>query len=206
MLCVLMIHTAMNFTEFDVETSSFLCGNIFDSIARAGVPLFVMVSGALMLDEKKQVTIKQVFSKYILNILILFILWSSFYASIIVFKNILTGDDILIPTVLIKVIFGEFHMWYLFMIIGLYTTIPVLRLFVKEENSKVILYMLTISLLFYFCPVLLKCFSNLHTGFEMLNTLFQKIDIGLLGGQYVVYFISGWYIYNIGIKHKKYYT
>ena len=86
-LAVIMIHTAMGFVKFDSSSSSYIWGNIFDSIARAGVPLFVMVSGALLLDEKKKITSKKVVSKYILNIALVFISWSFVYIILISFAG-----------------------------------------------------------------------------------------------------------------------
>ena len=58
-LAVIMIHTSSGFvTLYDTSSIEFLWGNIFDSISRIGVPLFVMISGSLMLDEEKNITIK----------------------------------------------------------------------------------------------------------------------------------------------------
>ena len=52
---VIMVHTCDYFlNNYNPSTSEFVFGNIFDSLSRIGVPLFVMVSGALMLDEKKK--------------------------------------------------------------------------------------------------------------------------------------------------------
>ena len=36
-LAVIMIHTAMGFVKFDISSSSYMWGNIFDSLARVGV-------------------------------------------------------------------------------------------------------------------------------------------------------------------------
>ena len=56
-LAVVMSHSAI---ATDV---SFSDGVIFDSLSRFAVPVFLMISGALMLDEKKTLTTKDTFKK-----------------------------------------------------------------------------------------------------------------------------------------------
>ena len=52
---VVMTHcTAPFVTNFQPDTAEFLWGNLLDSISRAGVPLFLMISGALFLDERRE--------------------------------------------------------------------------------------------------------------------------------------------------------
>ena len=51
-ITVLMTHISASFVIlFPVSSPEFIWGNIIDSLSRIGVPLFVMVSGALFLDE-----------------------------------------------------------------------------------------------------------------------------------------------------------
>jgi len=200
-LFVIMIHTTSDFIEFDTSSSSYLWGNIFDSMSRAGVPLFVMVSGALMLDEGKNITIKKIFSKYILNILFLFIIWSCFYAFVHSAKNIFEGKTVKISRIIEQVVSGEFHMWYLIMIIELYIIVPILKLFVKKDKAIYIKYLITISL-FSFLPVLFSSLSESCGVFEALSRQIRRFEYEFLG-VFPTYFITGWYIKNIGIKHTK---
>ena len=51
-LSVIMIHVSAEYAVKEVGSIDFWVGNIFDSISRAGVPIFVMISGAWMLDEE----------------------------------------------------------------------------------------------------------------------------------------------------------
>ena len=70
-MLVLLLHTAMDFVKFNPESSSYLCGSIFNAAGRAGVPMFIMISGALMLDEERQISVRDVFTKYILKLVML---------------------------------------------------------------------------------------------------------------------------------------
>lgn len=75
---VIMIHSSAPYVIENFGSLNFWIGNIFDGLARIGVPLFVMVSGALMLDEKynfsKQKLIEHIKNDYIFYFLVLLLL------------------------------------------------------------------------------------------------------------------------------------
>lgn len=156
-LAVIMIHTSSGFvTLYDTSSIEFLWGNIFDSISRIGVPLFVMISGSLMLDEEKNITIKSLLSKNIKNIVYLLIFWSVIYCSIYeVIFPLIKGEALNFPSIIVSLENGHFHMWYLYMMIGLYLITPFLREFVKKENKQLVLLFIAAALATQFTlPVL----------------------------------------------------
>jgi surface polysaccharide O-acyltransferase-like enzyme len=53
--------------------------NFYDSMARFSVPVFVMISGMFLLDNKKSLTLKKLYSKNILRIVTSFIFWYCYY-------------------------------------------------------------------------------------------------------------------------------
>lgn len=75
---VIMIHSSAPYVIENFGSLNFWIGNIFDGLARIGVPLFVMVSGALMLDKKynfsKQKFIEHIKNNYIFYFLVLLLL------------------------------------------------------------------------------------------------------------------------------------
>jgi len=201
-LAVVMIHVTMDFYQFENSTLSYMLGNVFDSLSRYGVPLFVMISGALMLDENKNIPIKKLFTKYILNVVLLFVSWSiicTFFATV---EMLSLGKEVSFSEVIINLVFGGFHMWYLIMIIGLYLTVPILKLFVKKENSDKIAYIILVSLFFVFLPPLLSSLSSISGVFSFAGKQLARFEYGFIG-VYPTYFITGWYVFHVGIKHKK---
>ena len=63
-LAVVMIHASASFlVSYPAGSFEFSVGNLGDGISRLGVPLFVMLSGALMLDEQRNLTLKRIFTK-----------------------------------------------------------------------------------------------------------------------------------------------
>lgn len=58
-LSVIMIHSSAEYVTNDIGSFNFWIGNLFDSLTRIGVPIFVMISGALMLDKNYQYETKK---------------------------------------------------------------------------------------------------------------------------------------------------
>ena len=62
-LAVVMIHCSADFiANYPLHTSEFISGNLFDSISRMAVPLFLMISGALFLDQDRELSFKSILS------------------------------------------------------------------------------------------------------------------------------------------------
>ena len=202
-LAVVMIHISSSFVfGFPNGSSRYLWGNVFDSLARIGVPVFIMISGALMLNENKNITLGKIWKKYILNIVVLLLFWSFVYTIIynIVFPYF-EGETISLKTIVHDFIMGHFHMWYLYMIIGLYAITPVLRLFVKKENKNLVLYLiLLISAFVFFKPIL----GLVEDKFFLFAWILEFIDSFYLDsfGAYAIYYLLGWYIIHIGFNKK----
>lgn len=113
--------------------------NLYESFARFGVPLFVMISGALFLNTEKQIDEKYLVRK-ILRIVISFIVCSACYAFVFFRYD---------KTELVKnFIQGYGHLWFMFMIVGLYLVTPILRQVVK--NRRVEAYFLLLAFIFAF--------------------------------------------------------
>lgn len=79
-LVVVMLHTAAS--QYSLTGIYHYSACFWDGIARWGVPIFVMISGALFLEPTKTITINNIFKKYIFRIAILFVVWSLFYICI----------------------------------------------------------------------------------------------------------------------------
>ncbi len=200
-LGVIMIHVAAPYVKTsDLQSEVFDWGNIFHGITRFAVPTFIMLSGALMLDENKKISAKKSF-KYASVMFVLLVVWSLIYASFFyVVVPLSKGAEINTEKFINGFVYGHYHLWYMYMIIGLYLLVPVLRTFVKKENKKVISYLLLISTI--------VCFSVKFVNFflmeyvvekDWLTPLVEKFKFSMLG-VYLTYFVAGWYVVNIEIK------
>ena len=200
-LAVVMIHTSESFVvSYESSSLEFIWGNIFDGISRMGVPLFVMTSGSLILDENRSIGLKNLFFKYIKNTVFLLAFWSIFYCGIynIIFPFI-KGEAISLKRILYSLVMGHFHMWYLYMIIGLYLITPFLREFVRKDNKHLVLLFIVVSLITQFTIPMLNGLSLIREETVYLIEFIEKFHLEFFGG-FITYYLIGWYVIHGGIK------
>ena len=202
-VAVVMIHCgAMFVADYPPLAREFMIGNVFESVSQLGVPLFVMISGALFLDERKQITLKGILSKNVKSIAIITILWAAIFALLYqVAFPLLTGETIDIDQVINSVLGGYYHMWYLYMLIGLYIITPFLKKIVCKENKAMVLGFIAISVIVqFFLPTVDMLWGKTLGGYS-LTTWVGKLNLGFFNG-YIAYFLIGWYIAHVGVSQK----
>lgn len=100
----------------------------------------MMLSGAFLLEPKKEESIKKSvkrFGKYVLY----FYLWSAFFAFQGLAMKYVTGVEIteeMWTSSWERFFWGHYHMWFVFLILGFYLLLPIVRKMV--ENKTVIEY------------------------------------------------------------------
>ncbi|MBR0035591.1 MAG: acyltransferase family protein [Synergistaceae bacterium] len=140
-LAVMILHIAAdNWLEASVTSFEWQIFNFYDALVRFGVPVFVMISGALFLNPDKYIPVKTLYAKYIFRIAAAFVLWSFLYAARDCMK---TGD---IVDAASHFLAGHYHMWFLYMIIGLYMIVPFVRQIAESESLTK--YFLVLALIF----------------------------------------------------------
>lgn len=201
-IAVVMIHVSVNYTAtFDTSSAEFIWANIFGSMSRLGVPLFVMVSGALMLDEDKNVEFNLVLKK-VKTIACLLLFWSAVYCiAYRIALPLMKGEAINSYDIVSSLVLGHDHLWYLYMTIGLYLSTPFLRSFVKKDNKHLVLLFIGIALVVQFTLPMLNGLSLVWKDVSYCIKFIEKFDMGFFGG-YIAYYMLGWYVVHIGVKHK----
>lgn len=155
-------------------------------ISRFAVPVFVMISGVLFL--KKNVDIKTLYKKYIFKYLLIIIIFFIINAFLSKFAHIS---------------FPLYHIWYLFMIIGIYMIYPILKIIIL--NDKILNYFIILSLGFVFLFPLffdLLHYLNITKLDYFYNSLNKDMEMFLPLG-FSVYFLLGYKIQNNTLKHYK---
>ena len=118
-------------------------GNFIDSITRFCVPVFLMITGVLVFNSNDSPII--FYKKRISRIVYPFVLWSFLY---ILYSLYYSSNNFSIST--FKVVFSlfiagnptSFHLWYLYMLIGLYFFLPFLKPWIQTATKKEILIFL----------------------------------------------------------------
>jgi len=121
-------------------------GNFIDSAARFAIPVFVMIMGALTLHKEYDICI--FLKRKLTRIVIPFLFWSLIYIWYLYFnKQISFNNNLKENTKQIWLFLkngSSFHLWYVYMLIGLYFFIPIISKFVRAASEKEILYYLFI--------------------------------------------------------------
>lgn len=151
-LLVILLHVSAEYVVTGKDNltfdTSFWIGNIVDSFSRICVPLFVLISGMFLVGRSE--TLKQSYQKRASRILIPLIFWTTIYilyrVSLSFFKNTIIN----IEELLISIISGKpfYHMWYLFMIIGLYLITPILNNSISNISRNLLWKVAILFLLF----------------------------------------------------------
>ena len=129
-VAIVMIHVAVRgWRSMDMHTAQWHALSFFSSISRWGTPIFVMISGALFLDERREVRLRRLFSKNILRILIAFVFWSAVYAVPFFLR------DRSVFGLISNFLTGSYQLWFLYMIVGLYLITPLLRRITSDRSA-----------------------------------------------------------------------
>lgn len=196
---VVTIHiVGETWSKTDVRTTEWLTLTIYDIFSRFSVPVFVMISGMFMLNPDKQKPIKDLYSKNILRICTSFIFWSVIYLVLRIFtQNSYNGKSgfTLIKACLGDLISGEYHMWFMLMIVGLYICTPILRK--VAENKKLTEYYLIIWFIFAILPTFFNSVPLINTLNNSLKRLYLPVCTYYSG-----YYILGCYLNTFPLKKR----
>lgn len=181
---VVLLHVAAQYwTTVPVDSQEWFCFHIYDSFARPAVSIFVMLSGMFLLDPNKEISLFRLFNHYCKKILILLVFWSFFYATWRSFLLVLLhGYEIDWANILVAFQKGYYHLWYCYMLLGLYLIIPFLKKITADRTLTQ--YFLILSLCF---AVILPMLPFLWVK-TIRQFMFLSFPMGYTG-----YFVAGYY-------------
>jgi len=145
---VLIIHcTSTAFLTYEPLSLQYFFTIIPSCLSRISVPLFLMCSGVVFLNTEKNISAKNIWTKYIPRIVIVLILFSIFYEIVTVLEFYsYTGvfDLSVIKTGICNLATFNtyFHLYYLYIIVLLYALVPALRVYVSRSDRKSDFYLL----------------------------------------------------------------
>jgi surface polysaccharide O-acyltransferase-like enzyme len=144
LFAVVILHTTSPVMEqfHKGPLSVWLVGDFYNSLVRFAVPVFVMISGALLLN--REYTLGDFLKRRLSRIVIPFLFWSLIYIGYMFYNEEIdySGDVLItIKQVLHLLKYGSsYHLWYVYMLIGLYLIIPILSKFVRSATENELLY------------------------------------------------------------------
>ncbi len=152
----------------DINTWWWWAGNWWNSLGRPSVPLFVMLSGYLLLS--KDYALGNFLKKRFSRIVIPALFWMGIY---MLYSFIAKGEPATWWDVIKIIVTGpvHYHLWFIYLIIGLYLIYPILRPWVKSASERDLLYFLTLCAIGTWVYKTLLVFGNMSIGiyFELAS-------------------------------------
>ena len=166
----------------DISQFNYIIAAFINSFSRISVPIFFMVSGALMAGREPdlQKSLKRFLKYFLITIFwfIFYLLWTSLYLNDTYdFHNILTT-----PT--------SKHLWFLYALLSIYLALPLIQTLIRNLSDKMLYYMLILFAVSIFGGYILE-----FIGVSV------KYPIAIISqNQYLFFFILGYVLHNK--KHK----
>lgn len=189
-----VFNAVVSYTDFGNTKYSQVWYDLLAVPLRWHVPTFLMISGALFMNTQKVVTYKAVFFKYIKRLILALLFFGFLFSMIEYYFDYKTIDIKSLAYSLNNVVIGKSwsHMWYLYMMIGIYLIVPPLKIFINAAGTKNILYLLILLFVFVSCLPEIFSYYNYKTGFYIP-----------FSGAYILYFILGYFcLYRIRYDDK----
>ena len=155
----------------------------------AGVPVFLMISGALLLNPEKQISVRKILTHYVRRILLALLVFGTVFAVIELYVTEKNFSLEIIGRGFLNTLSGKSwaHMWYLYELAGLYLATPLLRAVIRYGKKQLLQYGLILGFLFSSFIPFLEQLSGFDLGFT-----FPFSGINLF------YYVSGYYFLKYG--------
>ncbi len=188
-IAVVMLHVAapavvVLFNSSADSDYQWWSAHLFNSISRFCVPVFVMITGGLILPQ--QIGLKDFLNKRLKRIIAPFLFWSLIY--LLFFTGLKIRDEgletmnAIIPWMITQLVQGTaVHLWYVYMLIGLYLFIPIIKPWIQAASNKTIVYFLAIWL---FTVIINQ---------QTIIVLNSPLNVSYFSG-YLGYLILGYYL------------
>ncbi|WP_062057162.1 acyltransferase [Aquimarina longa] len=162
-------------------------GNIYDGGVRFCVPIFFMISGALLLS--RDYSLENFIKKRFMRLIPPFLFWSFVYIGYDLYHKMSDNDVVMgsVDTLIFirdKLLHSSHvHLWFVYTLIGAYLFIPIIRKWIKNATSKEILYFLTLWVV-----VITFHYSFLHSYMPAIDTSYFS--------SFMCYMVFGYFLRN----------
>jgi len=186
MVAVVFVHSAARVSNgTHVGADEWWIAMVFGSSVRWCVPVFVMISGALLLDPHKTEDLGTFYKKRLSRLLVPILFWSVFFLLWAALEGVLRDEPLLLTDVARSLAAGQphYHMWFLYMIATLYLLVPFFRRVVANSSRS------ELTVLVVLCFVL----AAINAVVAKLSTPGPRLFVNECL-QYIPYFFLGYLI------------
>ena len=167
------------------------------------VPVFFMITGALLLNPLKEITIEKSVEKYAMRIFYPLFFWGIIYAFLKLLSNEKRIGFYLIPKSIEYVIEGKSfsHLWYLYVLVGIYLILPLIKSYINYCSKRDIKTLLFILFIMDFIFPFVTKVTSIDIAFKLSLTypffylilgyfIWHCIDNSRTNNIYILYIIS----------------
>ena len=206
-LAVLLCHATEGIYQLKLEsvsampmTSKIIAFGGF-SLGRIGVPIFLMISGYLLLDRTyERDTIIKFWKNNWFKLLICTEIWFLIYE---LFLKYIIKQDVPVQIIIKDMLFihkiNMGHVWYMPMILGMYVLIPFVAIVLKNIDMNMIKYTVAFFSIWAFVFPLIKVMNDIFSG----EDLSLQMSLGYSGGAYGLYLVLGYMLKKGLLKNLK---
>lgn len=178
-VCSSLIEMYNSQVPMTAEMSAFyyVCKNMM----KWAVPVFIMITGVLLLDLDKKVTVEDILKKYVLRMLEVLLVFGLPMAVIREYyiAGTMNLQVILASLTDILTMHSWDHLWYIYSLIGIYLTLPVIRHFVKQASKEEMkLVMVSLFVLTLVIPFIMRLVPEGYLSIVPLSYWFFYLLLG----------------------------
>lgn len=163
------------------------------TIGRLGVPIFLMLTGYLLLGRLyNAIRVKRFWKRNLLPLLVTTEIWIVIYFLLTYVNGESSAVDwgLLIRQMLFLAPIEEMHTWYLPVILGIYLFIPFISNLLCQTETKMVAILLAVLVIYLMAVPTLNVVVQIAYGVRIENNL----TLAYIGGLYGVYTIIGCWI------------
>lgn len=198
--CILIIGghiTAYNWNDTSAGSFKYQVLNISDNICALGVPMFIMMSGALHLNENYELTIKNVITKKFFRMFLTYYCWLLYYNVFSFIQNGYEWNFFNIKFYIIGHIVrgqGIYHLWFIPKLMFMYLLTPVIKEGLKEKKT-------TLYTLIFYVFVIIGLPTLFQFNFPGKAWIEYNFDVDKFMAVtstfgYLGYYIAGHYVHS----------
>lgn len=196
-ILVVLIHVFSEFLNYPKVLGSidWWIADTINAGARIAVPLFVMLSGMLILHSEKTYTIKEFLKKRVSKIGIPLVAWSVIY----LLWKVWFGHAHFSLLSIIKDFINlniYYHLYYVYIIAALYLLTPLLKIIINNATHEIKTYFFLLTTLFSLLLTATIYFFSININLSTIYTIFIP---------YLAYYLAGDYLRNKRLTKKEMY-
>lgn len=192
-IAVIVLHVTASLLISMESLTDWWIGNIVESSVRFSVPVFFMLTGALLFN--KEYSIKIFLKKRFFRVIIPFVFWNIPYILFSLTLKVLHQEELDFSKIFVFSIDqfkngSSYHLWFVYTLVGIYLFIPIISKWIRNSSHNEILYFLIIWLI-----------TVLFT-YPILSFFKTKVDLSYFTG-FLGYTVLGYYLTKINFDSSK---